>query len=65
MGPLALVNPLVTCRSFSLTSSRPPICSQDTGEGSVLPRLLRRQDGSTNLSASWKCFTPMVCSPKP
>lgn len=55
---------LVTCRSLTLTSSRPPICSQDTGESSVLPRLPRKQEGSTTFSASWKCFIPMVCSLK-
>lgn len=55
---------LLTCFSLSLTSSRPPIWSQDSGHSSVLPRLPRRQEGPTAFRASWKCCIPTTCSPE-
>lgn len=55
----------LTCRSLTLTSSRPPICSHDTGESSVLPTLLRKQDGPTSFRASWKCVCVTVRSAEP
>lgn len=61
---LSKATQLATCLSLSLTSSRPPICSQVTGESSVLPMLLLRQEGRTDFKASWKCFILTSCSPE-